>query len=90
MGWTQFLVGTMAAGGLLAASAAGQSDVEALREAKKRAAAAEARSETLRHAGGHSRAGHRAARAAVRRVAVSYSGAAHSTAIREHWPPLTN
>ncbi|MBP6380067.1 MAG: peptidoglycan DD-metalloendopeptidase family protein [Sphingorhabdus sp.] len=48
MGWTQFLVGTMAAGGLLAASAAGQSDVEALREAKKRAAAAEARSETLR------------------------------------------
>lgn len=48
MGWTQFLFGTMAAGGLLAASAAGQSDVEALREAKERAAAAEARSETLR------------------------------------------
>lgn len=48
MVWTRFLISTIAVGGLLAASAAGQSDVEALREAKKRAAAAEARSETLR------------------------------------------
>lgn len=48
MGWTQFLVGAIAASGLLAASAAGQGDVEALREAKSRAAAAEARSELLR------------------------------------------
>lgn len=48
MVWTRLLISTIAAGGLLAASAAGQSDVDALREAKKRAAAAEARSETLR------------------------------------------
>lgn len=48
MVWTRFLISTIAVGGLLAASAAGQSDVDALREAKKRAAAAEARSETLR------------------------------------------
>lgn len=48
MRWAKFLAGALATGGLLAASAAGQSDVEALREAKARAAAAEARSETLR------------------------------------------
>lgn len=48
MVWTRYLISTIAVGGLLAASAAGQSDVDALREAKKRAAAAEARSETLR------------------------------------------
>lgn len=48
MRWIRLLISTMALGATLAASAAGQSDVEALREAKKRAAAAEARSETLR------------------------------------------
>ncbi len=48
MGWRKFLAGTILAGNLLSASAAGQSDVEALREAKQRAAAAEARSEVLR------------------------------------------
>lgn len=48
MGWQRFFLGTLGFGGLLAASAAGQSDIDALREAKKRASAAEARSETLR------------------------------------------
>jgi septal ring factor EnvC (AmiA/AmiB activator) len=48
MRWAKFLVAAGTMGGLLAASAAGQSDVAALREAKRRAAAAEARSEALR------------------------------------------
>lgn len=48
MGWTKNLLGLLALGSMLAASAAGQSDVDALREAKRRAAAAEARSEILR------------------------------------------
>lgn len=48
MGWTKNLLGLLALGSMLAASAAGQSDVNALREAKRRAAAAEARSEILR------------------------------------------
>lgn len=48
MGWTKNLLGLLGLGSMLAASAAGQSDVDALREAKRRAAAAEARSEILR------------------------------------------
>ncbi|HMT40253.1 MAG TPA: peptidoglycan DD-metalloendopeptidase family protein [Sphingorhabdus sp.] len=48
MGWQRLFLATLGLSGLLTAAAAGQSDVDALREAKKRAAAAEARSETLR------------------------------------------
>ncbi len=48
MGWQRLFLAALGFSGLLAAAAAGQSDVDALREAKKRAAAAEARSETLR------------------------------------------
>lgn len=48
MGWQRLFVATLGFSGLLAAAAAGQSDTDALREAKRRAAAAEARSETLR------------------------------------------
>jgi septal ring factor EnvC (AmiA/AmiB activator) len=48
MGRLGILFGGLVLAGLVAASAAGQGDVEALREAKKRAAAAEARSEVLR------------------------------------------
>ncbi len=48
MGRVGILFGGLTLAALLAASAAGQGDVEALREAKQRAAAAEARSETLR------------------------------------------
>ncbi|TXH12466.1 MAG: metalloendopeptidase [Gammaproteobacteria bacterium] len=48
MGWQRLFFGAFGLSGLLAAAAAGQSDTDALREAKKRAAAAEARSETLR------------------------------------------
>lgn len=48
MGWQRFFFGVFGLSGLLAAAAAGQSDTDALRDAKKRAAAAEARSETLR------------------------------------------
>jgi murein hydrolase activator len=48
MGRGGILISGLAIAALLAAGAAGQSDVEALREAKKRAAAAEARSEALR------------------------------------------
>lgn len=48
MGKAGILFGGLTLAALVAASAAGQSDVEALREAKQRAAAAEVRSETLR------------------------------------------
>ena len=48
MGWQRLFCGVFGLSGLLAAAATGQSDTDALREAKKRAAAAEARSETLR------------------------------------------
>lgn len=48
MGWQRLFLVALGFSGLLAAAAAGQSDTDALREAKKRAAAAEARSETLR------------------------------------------
>lgn len=68
MGRTKFLVAMVMASGLLAASAAGQSDVEALREAKKRAAAAEARSELLRQEAAS--AGATADRLVARRAAL--------------------
>lgn len=68
MGWAQFLAGAIAASGLLAASAAGQGDVDALREAKKRAAAAEARSELLRQEAAN--AGATAERLVARRAAL--------------------
>jgi len=48
MGRAGIRFGGLTLAALVAASAAGQSDVEALREAKERAAAAEVRSETLR------------------------------------------
>jgi septal ring factor EnvC (AmiA/AmiB activator) len=59
----------MAAGGLLAASAAGQSDIEALREAKSRATAAEARSEVLRQEAANAEA--TADRLVARRAALA-------------------
>ncbi|MFN3749190.1 MAG: metalloendopeptidase, partial [Sphingorhabdus sp.] len=69
MRWANFLTGAMAAGGLLAASAAGQSDIEALREAKLRAAAAEARSEVLRQEAANAEA--TADRLVARRAALA-------------------
>lgn len=69
MRWAKFLAGAMATGGLLAASAAGQSDVEALREAKARAAAAEARSEVLRQEAANAEA--TADRLVARRAALA-------------------
>ncbi len=69
MRWAKFLAGAMAAGGLLAVSAAGQSDIEALREAKSRAAAAEARSEVLRQEAANAEA--TADRLVARRAALA-------------------
>ncbi len=48
MGWAKSVIAAGALAGALSVSATGQSDVDALRSAKQRAAAAEARSETLR------------------------------------------
>ncbi|MFD1768053.1 murein hydrolase activator EnvC family protein [Sphingorhabdus buctiana] len=69
MRWAKFLAGAMAAGGLLAVSAAGQSDIEALREAKSRAAAAEAGSEVLRQEAANAEA--TADRLVARRAALA-------------------